>query len=93
MVIVPTYLDQDYGNFHVYLINDRSTDDTLQKIPTFLEDHPRKDRVTLIDNEERVGAMANYYAMVHALEDYLIVLNIDGDDWLVDLMLQKYLSC
>ncbi len=49
-VIVPTYnksrkdiciknitsiLDQDYDNFHVYIINDCSKDDTLQKIQAF----------------------------------------------------------
>ncbi len=98
-VVVPTYnnsrkdicilnissiLDQDYDNFHVYIINDRSEDDTLQKIATFLEDHPRKNKVTLIDNKERVGAMANYYTMIHQLPDHVIVLNIDGDDWPVD---------
>lgn len=49
-VVVPTYnnsrkdicilnissiLDQDYDNFHVYIINGRSEDDTLQKLQTF----------------------------------------------------------
>ena len=98
-IIVPTYnnsrkdicirnitsiLDQDYDNFHVYLLNDCSTDDTFHKISQYLEDHPRKDKVILVDNKERVGAMANHYAMGHQLPDHVIVLNIDGDDWLVD---------
>jgi glycosyltransferase involved in cell wall biosynthesis len=97
VIVVPTYnnsrqdiciknitslIEQDYDNFHVYVVNDCSTDDTLAKLKTFLSSHPRAGKVTLIDNKKRVGAMANYYAVIHAIPDHVIVLNVDGDDWL-----------
>lgn len=97
IIIVPTYnnsrhdiciknirslLDQDYDNFHIYIVNDCSTDDTLAKLKAFLSNHLRSEKVTIIDNEKRVGAMANYYNVIHTLPDYVIVLNVDGDDWL-----------
>lgn len=29
--------------------------------------------------------MVNYYAIIHKIEDYVIVINVDGDDWLVHI--------
>jgi len=107
VIIVPTYnnsrqdvciknitslLDQDYDNFHVYIVNDCSTDDTVAKLKTFLSTHPRADKVTIIDNKKRVGAMANYYAIIHTLPDHEIVLNVDGDDWLSGSHVLNYIN-
>lgn len=97
IIIVPTYnnsrhdicikniisiLEQDYDNFHVYIINDCSTDDTYTKLHNFITAHPRGNKVTLINNKTRIGAMGNYYYMIHTLDDHVIVINVDGDDWL-----------
>lgn len=106
-IIVPTYnnsrmdvcirnieslLQQEYENFHIYIMNDCSTDDTAQKIADYIDKHPRCDKVTLINNEQRIGAMANYYHMIHALPDYMIVINVDGDDWLVGPFVLSYIN-
>jgi len=81
---IETILMQKYDNYHVYIIDDNSTDDTFQKLYDYLKDHPLKHKVTLYKNEIRLGAMANWYYAISALADHCIVLNIDGDDWLPD---------
>jgi len=96
-IVVPTYnnsqndiciknitsiLAQRYDNYHVYIVDDCSTDDTVAKLKIFLATHERSAKVTLIENKERWGAVANYYAVISTLENHVIVLNVDGDDWL-----------
>ncbi len=94
-IVVPTYnnsrfcianieslITQKYDNYHVYIINDASTDETYEKLTAYIIDHACEDLVTLINNSERVGALANYYRVISSLEDHVIVLNVDGDDWL-----------
>lgn len=94
-IIVPTYnnarnavcikniesiLVQNYENFHVYIIDDCSTDGTYGLLEEYLYSSSRSDKVTLIRNKQRVGAMANFYYAIHALADHVIVINVDGDD-------------
>jgi glycosyltransferase involved in cell wall biosynthesis len=96
-IVVPTYnnsrgdvciknisslLNQDYDNYSVYIINDCSTDDTSAKIKDYIKSHPYGARAVVIDNNKRLGAMANYYHVISSLDDHVIVLNVDGDDWL-----------
>jgi glycosyltransferase involved in cell wall biosynthesis len=94
-VVIPTYnnsrwcmrniesvLMQAYDNYHVYIIDDCSTDDTYQKISAYLSTHTYAYKVTLIRNNERRGAMANWFTCISGLKDHVIVLNLDGDDWL-----------
>lgn len=96
-IIVPSYnaekwcikniqsiLMQQYANYHVYIVVDCSTDATWQKLHDYLAQHPLGYKVTLRKNNVRQGAMANWYQSIHALADHVIVLNIDGDDWLPD---------
>lgn len=87
-----TILAQNYENFHVYIIDDNSSDDTYALLAEYLASHPKGNKVTLIHNETRVGAMANFYHVIHALEDHVIVLNIDGDDWLPHAEVFSYIN-
>ncbi len=73
---------QDYENYHVYIVDDGSTDDTYKKIDTYIEEHKLQDNITLIHNEKRMGAAANYYTIINAIPGHVIVLNVDGDDFL-----------
>ena len=97
VVVVPTYnnsrwcikniesiIMQQYDNYHVYIIDDCSTDDTYEKLQSYIIQHRLEDKVTLRRNAIHQGPMANWYHTIHDLEDHLIVLNIDGDDWLPD---------
>jgi len=92
-IVVPTYNNsrycienlvsvayQSYDNYHVYIIDDASTDNTYNAIITYIHEHELYDKVTLLHNTERMGAAANYYQVIHLLPDHVIVLNVDGDD-------------
>ncbi len=94
-IVVPTYnnsdvcirnvdslLNQDYDNYHVYIVDDVSDDDTYQKLQGYIEQHPLCEKVTLIKNKHHIGAAANYYHVISSLPGRVIVLNADGDDFL-----------
>lgn len=72
---------QYYDNFHVIYINDVSTDGTGELVETFIRERHMEDRVTLINNKERVGAMANLYNAIHSCKNKDIIVTLDGDDW------------
>ncbi|MEX0849099.1 MAG: glycosyltransferase family A protein [Candidatus Dependentiae bacterium] len=106
-VVVPTYnnsrknvciknidsiLSQDYENYHLYIIDDVSTDDTFDKLYQYINDHSNRHKVTLIKNNKRVGAMANFYNTIYQIEDHVIVINIDGDDWLPHEQVLSYIN-
>lgn len=104
-IVVPTYnnsrwciknidsiLSQAYDNYHVFIIDDNSTDNTFQKLNDYLLGHPLNYKVILCKNSVRRGAMANWYYTISKLEDHVIVLNIDGDDWLSHDQVFKYIN-
>lgn len=74
-------ISQDYQNYHIVYINDCSPDGTGQFVADYIERHQVQDLVTLIDNKQRVGALANFYRAIHACDDNTIVVMLDGDDW------------
>lgn len=95
VVVIPSYnnsewylrnLDsvftQDYENYRVIYIDDVSSDNTVQLVENYLIDCHLMDKCTLIKNDQRVGGLCNIYRAVHSLEDHVIVILLDGDDWL-----------
>lgn len=95
VVIIPSYnneayceknltsvFSQQYENYRVIYIDDCSTDGMYEKVRQVIDKADQWDRVTLIRNEERMGAMANWYRAVHLCKDSEVVVNLDGDDWL-----------
>ncbi len=72
---------QDYDNFHVLYIDDCSPDGTGSLVQEYLDEHNMHDRVHLIRNVERKGAMCNQYEAIHQhCSDDDIVVICDGDD-------------
>jgi glycosyltransferase involved in cell wall biosynthesis len=95
VIVIPSYnnkdwyqynlesvLKQEYENFRVIYLDDASTDETGRLVREYLADKDVKNRVTLIENEERVGALANIYRAVWRCSPAEIVVTVDGDDWL-----------
>lgn len=95
VVIIPSYnnirwcqaniksvLDQNYSNYHVIYIDDRSTDGTSEAVTKLVDQSPLKNRITIIHNDTRKGALANIYHAIHACPDKAIVATVDGDDFL-----------
>ncbi|MHA2426867.1 MAG: glycosyltransferase family 2 protein [Candidatus Hermodarchaeia archaeon] len=94
-VVIPSYknetwcvrnlqsvLSQNYSNFRVIYTDDCSPDGTARLVQEFIDKHDASDKVILIQNDERRGAMRNLYDMIHSCEDEEIVVTLDGDDWL-----------
>ncbi|TET05920.1 glycosyltransferase family 2 protein [Candidatus Dependentiae bacterium] len=81
---------QQYSNYRVIYIDDYSSDKTYEFVKSYIEQHDQINRVTLIRNSTRRGAMANHFKAGHMCEDYEIIVDLDGDDWFKDeYVLQK----
>jgi glycosyltransferase involved in cell wall biosynthesis len=78
---------QDYDNYSVYLVNDASTDDTLNVINETLSLLPSsvRDKFYVINNEINIGAVANQVTVIRGIQNPdTIVMILDGDDSLVN---------
>ncbi len=95
VVIIPSYKNsawveknlgtlfaQNYSNYHVIYIDDCSPDDTFERAQRYVQATGQSERVTLIHNTERRGALANLYDAIHSCPDRAIVITYDGDDWM-----------
>ena len=86
-------LSQTYTDFELVITDDASTDGTADLIAQRLQELGAADRVKLIRNTQRKGAMANQYDMIN---NYCvpadIVVIVDGDDWLINADVLQFLS-
>lgn len=104
-IVVPTYnneewclknlesvIQQTYPHWHMVIINDASTDRTSELLNDAVTYHGVADKVTIINNKQRVGACRNIYDAIHGCNDpevhrlaicpdKYIVCILDGDDW------------
>ncbi len=94
VIVIPSYnnkawyeynlgsaLSQHYHNFRIIYIDDASTDGTGDLVEEYIRDWDIDNRVTLIRNSERCGALANTYRAVWMCHPDEIVAILDGDDW------------
>lgn len=94
VVVTPTYnnerwcikniqsvMEQTYPHAHHVIVNDCSSDQTSVLLHDHIKAHNLEQRVTLIDNTDRKGALQNLYNTIHALPDDAVVVTLDGDDW------------
>lgn len=76
---INSVITQDYDNWEMYIIDDNSTDRTVELASLYLSD-----RVKIITNRENMGAV---YNQVHTIKSECrptdIVMLLDGDDALV----------
>lgn len=86
-------LSQTYTDFEMIITDDASTDGTANLIAQHIQELGAQDRVKLIRNATRQGAMANQHAMIH---NYCVPVDIavilDGDDWFINPQVLEYLS-
>lgn len=106
VIIIPSYnnelfctaninsaLDQRYKNYRVIFINDCSSDKTLELVKKTVAKSHKKDLVTIIDNNTRELALANYYYAIHKnTKDDEIIITLDGDDMLASPYVLKHLN-
>ncbi len=97
VVVIPSYnnskwcvqninsaLSQNYEQFRIVFTDDCSNDDTFSKVNDAVNASSKANKVTLIKNTNRLGALANLYSMIHSCDDDEIILTLDGDDWFPD---------
>lgn len=95
VVVIPSYnnsqwyvrnLDsvfaQEYENYRVIYIDDVSPDNTANLVQEYLIERGLTQKCTLIKNSERTGALSNIYNAIHSCDDNVIIVCLDGDDWL-----------
>lgn len=71
---------QKYQNYHLIYMDDCSSDGTGELVQSYIKERGFEDRVTLVRNEARVGAMANHFKAVYMCDDRDIIVQLDGDD-------------
>lgn len=87
-----TAVSQNYSNYRIIYINDASRDNTLLGVQQFKLNFDKNNKIQLINNSERIGALANFYRAIYLCEPWEIVIMLDGDDWLPDENVLSYLN-
>jgi glycosyltransferase involved in cell wall biosynthesis len=95
VVVIPSYnnekwcikniesvVNQTYPYWSIIYINDCSTDRTSELVTQFVKKRGLENRCKIINNQNRKGAMANYYLGIMQVPGHKVVATLDGDDWL-----------
>lgn len=72
--------NQQYKNFRIICIDDASPDGSGEYMAQLIKKYEQQDRVCLIQNKIRVGALANFVTAINLCHDDEIVILLDGDD-------------
>jgi len=97
VIVIPSYnnekwykanlqsaLSQNYPHFRVIYTDDCSPDGTGDLVQAYLAQNDLDNKVCLIKNSVRKGALYNLYTMIHMTDDDDIIVTLDGDDWFPD---------
>ncbi len=92
-VVTPTYnnekycirnlkwmVNQSFTNWKMIIIDDCSTDGTRKLIKDYISENDLSNKIILIENQQRCGALKNIYTIVSACDDNDIIVLYDGDD-------------
>lgn len=84
---IKSVASQDYDNYHHFLIDDASTDNTFEIAKTAITTLPDslRSKFTLVKNKENCGAVQNQINVFRQITDSnSIIMILDGDDCLVN---------
>lgn len=106
-VIIPVYnsdrwvvkcleslINQDYLNWRAVIIDDNSTDNTLEQIIKVIKDRNVMDHYKVLKRTLNVGALENIVYGIDKIcvEDDEVICLLDGDDWLASNDVLSYLN-
>jgi glycosyltransferase involved in cell wall biosynthesis len=74
---VQSVIDQTYPDWHIYLVNDKSTDDSL----AFVREHCQDARITILDNDVNMGAAETRNVGLRAATEEIIAFLDSDDEW------------
>lgn len=72
--------NQKYTNFRIICIDDASPDGSGEVISQVIKQYNQEDRVSFIQNQIRVGVLANFITALELCHDDEIIVLLDGDD-------------
>jgi len=78
--ILKANLNLKYSNYNYFLIDDKSTDNTVAEIERFLSDYP-ENKITLIKSPDNLGkaGILNMMLKKHITSEYFICLDSDSE--------------
>jgi hypothetical protein len=84
---IQSVVQQDYENYQLILIDDASTDNTVNVVNNTINSLPKdiQNKIKFITRDTNTGAVFNHLSALNTLVDSKdIVMLLDGDDWLVN---------
>ncbi len=77
---------QDYTDYHMYIIDDCSTDNTVKIAKETIASLPswQREYFDIFENGKNVGAVANHFDTLKRLVTEQVIILLDGDDSLVN---------
>ena len=84
---IQSVVQQDYENYQLILIDDASTDNTVNVVNNTINSLPKdiQSKIKFIVRNKNNGAVFNHLTALNTLVDNKdIVMLLDGDDWLVN---------
>jgi FkbM family methyltransferase len=84
---IQSVAQQDYENYVHIIIDDASTDNSIEVIKKCIDSLPEnsKQKITLLKNDKNQGAIFNQLETINRyVDEDTIVMLLDGDDWLVN---------
>ncbi len=82
---VQSVMNQTWPDWHLYLINDKSTDDSL----ALVREHCNDPRITILDNEVNLGSAETRNVGLRAAKEEIIAFLDSDDEWYVDKLAQQ----
>jgi len=91
---IESLINQEYKNWKAIIIDDNSTDKTIESIKETIKSHNLKEFFKVMKRSLNIGAMENIVYGIQSIckDDEEVIVLLDGDDWLYDQYVLSYLD-